>query len=718
MEGAWHAGMSSQMSRHDEIIAEITRQIKKPKSTQKKSHHLWTLNRKPPIPSCCGQSASSPACLFDGKVRESSSGLTSSREDVKSQQSDGTWTTSSMSLATRDTSVAPTPIPPVKLTQCNTNYGKLQSTVASDPTDIDKCTELEAMKQGLARIQAGHGRPSDFLPEYQKQKVDPYLRKTLDEIRQSIVELSNDDALHQEVHQLRESVRELALDRRRPNSVSKPSKRESQVVGILKDIRDDFKSLRPGGSVHVPVGQDTAIMKELQEIRKTIHILQDAVDDVAVEPLVEPKGENAEIMDALHDIRQSLHQIIEGGEAVEQENVNKVEENPVMEALDEIRQSIHALTVEMQEEPEEPMDQVMQALTDIRQSVHILTGEDTQNDDSHASATNAMARELGELRKTVEKISEQLSPIPNAGRGENVSEVSEESTYKDSSATKKKSKMNKRNKSKSRKSRLPKDTGDDILELGRECCQDSCKLGCTCDRIIKYLIDQNNPSKELASGTPSIHYIVPPVTHPPTFIAPTYRPRTLSMPPMRYPQAPGGMTGLPFPHPQPLQLTYSGQSGPPPPPTSMPPYGPPPPPHPSYPPCQFPPPASFPAPQPGYAVPPSFSQPPGYPQPPVPPPPPPQLSRSVNYGQPPFQPTSNAPPANASNQMDQQDHVCNRTSSRQQQPQPQPPVFNATLNDQPMAFTLSFVGSTDAPEDLGSAPKYENRTFLCTQVNQ
>ncbi|KAL5969494.1 hypothetical protein TSMEX_002768, partial [Taenia solium] len=84
---------------------------------------------------------------------------------------------------------------------------------------------------------------------------------------------------------------------------------------------------------------------------------------------------------------------------------------------------------------------------------------------------------------------------------------------------------------------------DDIAQCIKECCQDSCKFGSTCDKLIRFLISQNGNSQRAVA--PSFHYLVPPQTQPPRFIAPFCRmPRP--MPPS--PQAAMALPPPPMPY--------------------------------------------------------------------------------------------------------------------------------------------------------------------------
>ncbi|KAL5969493.1 hypothetical protein TSMEX_002767, partial [Taenia solium] len=421
--------MTTQRSPHYHVVAQTTRQLRPSHSPTTLAHHLKPSPRRHLPLSHCDQDITSPICLIDDKRRHPTTDLLDDRRTNSSHESvaasDATWLTSSVSMTTRSIGDTATPLPCVTtISQGNTNYLPRHTTASPDPTDIDKCTELEAMKQGLARIQAGHARPSDFLPQHQTTNVDPYIRRTLDEIRRSINEISADAALQQEVQQLRDSVKRLSLCQATTGTAS--NKPESQLAGLLQDIRASLRAAPcETGQCNVG-GQEGGIMRALEEIRQSVHELQAAVDEVGVEtePVVDPTCENAAVMVAINDIRQSLHNLREGVSNVEQDNTNEHEDGAIMEALNEIRQSVNVLVNGTEEggTEEEPANEILQALTEIRNSVRVLAGENAEggkddcegNEDRQRGdaamemAVCAMVRSMEGLQKTVEKISEQL----------------------------------------------------------------------------------------------------------------------------------------------------------------------------------------------------------------------------------------------------------------------------------------------------------------------
>ncbi|VDK24263.1 unnamed protein product, partial [Taenia asiatica] len=535
--------MTTLRSPHDHVVAQITRQLRPPHSPTTLAHHLKPSPRRHLPLSHCDQHITSPICLIDDKRRHPTTDSLDDRRTNSSHESasasDETWLTSSVSMTTRRIGDTPTPLPCVTtISQGNTNYVPRNTTASPDPTDIDKCTELEAMRQGLARIQAGHARPSDFLPQHQTTNVDPYIRRTLDEIRRSINEISADAALQQEVQQLRDSVKRLSLCQATTGTAS--NKSESQLAGLLQDIRASLR-VAPYETGQCNIGgQEGGVMRALEEIRQSVHELQAAVDEVGVEtePVVDPTCENAAVMVAINDIRQSLHNLREGVSNAEQDNTNEHEDGAIMEALNEIRQSVNVLVngteeggTEERGTEEEAANEVLQALTEIRNSVRVLAGEDAEggkddcggNEDRQRGdaamemAVCAMVRSMEGLQKTVEKISEQLLTERSEG----------------TSRCEKKEKRGKRKKTSKGKLKSSSDSEideDDIAQCIKECCQDSCKFGSTCDKLIRFLISQNGNSQRAVA--PSVHYLVPPQTHPPRFIAPFYRmPRPMPPPP-------------------------------------------------------------------------------------------------------------------------------------------------------------------------------------------
>ncbi|KAL5105697.1 hypothetical protein TcWFU_002325 [Taenia crassiceps] len=750
--------MTSERSRHDRIVAHITRHIRpsySPAPTSplpQPSHHL-----KPPprghLPlSRCDQDITSPICLIDEKAGNPVPDLledTPTSSSRESAASDETWLTSSVSVTSRCVGDTVTPLPCVSaISQGNTNYVPRQTTVSPDPTEIDKCTELEAMKQGLARIQAGHARPSDFLPQHHTTNVDPYIRRTLDEIRRSINEISTDAALQQEVQQLRDSVKKLSVCKATVGGASNES--EAQLAGLLQDIR---ASLRPAplkaDQCNATASGERGIMKALEEIRQSVHELQAAVEEASVEtvPVADTTNhDNPAVMAAINDIRQSLHNLCEGVSTVGQDNTNEHEDSAIMEALNEIRQNVNVLVHGTQAGAleEEPANEILQALTEIRNSVRVLASEEgqgqgqgqeqeqeqEQSDDKDACgkdggdatmemAACAMVQSMERLQKTVEKISQQLLT--------NSSKATSQCEKKD-----RRRKRKKVSRGKSESSSNSEVDEDDIAQCIKECCQDSCKFGSTCDKLIRFLISQNCSFQR--ASAPSLHYLVPPQAQPPKFIAPFYRmPRSVPPPP-----PPPATMALP---PPPMPSCHQSSTPSHLPQATLPPHQPPftrsnnlcgavsmatP---------RFPPP---------YATPMSCPQQYQFQQPPpttgftVPP-------QSVPQSAPPtFNQCSSYAPQSACSQLEVNAaaasaagapslSACNQDSTPPILHQPPPPsqhsstpkceqdqpiVFTATVNDQPLAFTLTFAGTTDASAGSNCFPSYANRTFLCTQVEQ
>nr|CDS22178.1 hypothetical protein EgrG_000339000 [Echinococcus granulosus] len=732
--GRGAANMTTQRSRHNHIVAKITRQIGPPDSPTPPSRHPKPPPRRPTLPSRCDQEIASPLCLLEDKRHNPVTDLLERPRTSSSRQSaasDETWLTSSVSVASRNTVDTMTPLPCAStISQCNTNYVPHQATASTDPTEIDKCTELEAMKQGLARIQAGHGRPSDFLPEHQCTNVDPYIRRTLDEIRRSINEISTDAALQQEVQQLRDSVKRLSLCQATAGTTS--NKSESQLAGLLQDIRQSLRAAPCEAAQCDIASRECGIMQVLEEIRQSVHELQAVVDEDNVEPqpVVDTMCENSAVMHVLDDIRQSLHILREGVSSVEQDNTNECEDGAIMEALKEIRQSVNTLVRGMEAErvegvegaEEEHEDEILEALTEIRNSVRALAGEEGEEgaddykddgdkrkgDAAMEMAVCAMVQSMEELQKTVEKISEQL-----------LGSMSERK-----SQCEKKEKARKRKKTKCEKSKSLSDSEideDDIVRCIKECCQDSSQSDCICEKIIKYLVNQK-------TAAPYIYYLVPPVTQPPTFVAPLCRPPRPMPPPPTMPLAlpPPPMTNCPqscggsalpqaTQHPQhppfapPSNLCGAVSMGAP----------------------RFCPPFSPPISCPQY----HFEQPPpmtglNAPQQPAPQSVPSIFNQCSNYVPQSacHQPEINPPAPSLS--------TCNRNFAspppQQQQQQPQPSRHSSLssipkvvpghqVEYLPLAFTLSFTGTTDAPACVGNEsndlPNYANSTFLCTQIS-
>ncbi|VDK37072.1 unnamed protein product [Taenia asiatica] len=265
---------------------------------------------------------------------------------------------------------------------------------------------------------------------------------------------------------------------------------------------------------------------------------------------------------------------------------------------------------------------------------------------------------------------------------------------------------------------------DDIAQCIKEYYQDSSRSECICEKIIKYLVGQN-------ASAQAIYYFVPPVTQPPTFIAPLCRPPGPMPPP---PQAAMALPPPPIPYyPQNSGASHLPQSAQPlqqPPftrsnnlcgavsmgaPRFSPPYSPP------YPPPYSPPMSCSqyqfqqPPPMTGLTVPPQS----------IPQAAPSMVSQCANYGSQSacFQPEVNAAAvaAAATPCLD----ACNQESVP-------PPPHRSSLaaiqktdsghptNDLPLAFTLSFAGTADAPACAGNEsnglPNYANGIFLCTQI--
>ena len=743
------------MSRHGHIAATITRQIRRP------SRLIDPIKKKPFILSPVDQNIASPMCLFDEQstqsltVRSSDSEQASSDNESSSTSAgsnvsdsepsttlDGTWTTPNVSrISRRARDLGLITSSRAQISQCNTNYAPNGLPMSTDPSEIDKCTELEAMRQGLARIQAGHARPSDFLPERQGGSIDPYVRRTLDEIRQSINQISNDAALQNEVQELRQSVKALNQFQAAPGRLTNGS--ESQLAGLLQDIRQSLRPVPPSEATLDNAGNpmDSVMMRTLEEIRESVHALQAAVEGEELEPECEAQQSteesNNQMMEVIDEIRQSLRALEEGTTGTDQDNTNENENTAILEALNDIRQSVNALVNNTDPTPEsdkgEQQEAILGALTDIKKSVKLLAdqGDSRAAEDDFmkgqcegevAKATCDMARSMEDLQKTVEMITDKML--------NKCTVVCKPEKSKD-----KCKKSHKRKKSKCKKPKPPPESElseDELSECIKECCKDSCKIGSTCEKLIKFLISQNASAPK--NGAPAVHYLVPPAAQAPRFIAPYPRPpRALPHPPA-LPQAQVGLPSQP-------SMNYSqGQGAPPnlqmPPPRVGPPC--PPPPQPSMSVYSAPPQPMPCYPQPSVTVPPASQHLPSMasfvhlPQP-----------STVSYGSQPQQqpPTQFAPPAFNQTSVYSQQPSYHQTSINVPEPrisanepkslrpsqttsvlskpvggQEQPVVFSGSVNDQPMAFTLAFDG--DPASGSGRGSSLANRRFICTQVEE
>ncbi|KAM7534382.1 hypothetical protein Aperf_G00000106622 [Anoplocephala perfoliata] len=729
------------MSRYDPFSAKVTRKVGRTSSPPPRIYkpRLISSSRGPFIPTKCDQEITSPLCLND---ETNQSPVTDSENELEvtvySDSSSETAASSSRSIATQNRLNS-------NEIQRNTNYMSKQCPCGcTDPSRIDKCTELEAMRQGLARIQAGHGRTSDFLPDKQVTSVDPYVRRSLDDIRRSIYEISNENALQQEVKELKQSVRGLT------KSPGMRSKRESQIAELIQDIRNSV--VEPSQP-----SQANAMMSTLEEIRNGIQQLTRAVEGVQVEPKPEPveKPGNTPIMEALGEIQQSLHILLGGIEPEIQDKIGKTEDNAIMNAIHDIRSSIRQLETTAEEEEERRQaGELVDALAEIRQSVKVMADQsdranvvekqhteiaanetgNAKTNEAIEKVTNTIAKSFEELQKTIEDLSEKII-------AEKLKEVPPIEEKKPKKCTKKK-KRKKGSKCRCKNESENDDDDDDDDREGdgkddrtkfarriKDCCKDSCQIGKTCDKIIEFLIKKEKKTQEPSGGCPPIQLLMQ--NQPPRFLAPIFRPPPRLFPPMQQPMA------LPLP-PPPAQ--------PPPPPVALPP----PPPPPPAPPPPPPPPQSgsnltsqtpvticYPF------IPMSAPMPPSTCQAPCPPPSMatgrgccqptnyPQFQQAACFTPPPPQVRSGAPtptlhplpPLNGI-AVPQMNSVPSQLSSvtcsdTSQETSERPIIYRATASDDqptPKAFTLSFVAS--AEDDDGRKGYKQSRKFLCTPMDR
>lgn len=474
------------MSRHDPPHTKISRKHRhRDSSPIRASHPPLSSHRRPLILTKCDQEITSPLCADD--VSEDG-GSEASDTTITTERSNDLPINSYLSLISqgRINSQA----------QINTNYISRQCPcTCCDPSSIDKCTELEAMRRGLARIQAGHGRPSDFLPDKQNSLVDPYIKNSLDDIRRSIMEV-------------KESKQNFT-----GNETA-----ESQLAGLIKDIRESV--VNPPNTGFAKSSQDNAVMDTLQEIRNGIQQLTKAIEGVQAETKagLAVKSEDAHVIEALGEIQQTLHTLLGIPEPVIRAKAEKPENKTVMGAINEIRKSIKQLETNTEDEVErQQADELIEAISEIRQSVRVMAGHSPATDDevTHEKSdvtvekvTDTMAKSFGELQKTIEKISEQLIHEKEDGR------------FQSEKEKRKKGKKEKRKKQKRSRSMSDTESEDSFTDSDsdRECCKDSHRIGKTCDKIIDFLI-----SNEKKSGAyPQIQLLMP--NQPPRFLAPMFRP--------------------------------------------------------------------------------------------------------------------------------------------------------------------------------------------------
>nr|CDS32883.1 expressed protein [Hymenolepis microstoma] len=481
------------MSRYDPPQTKISRKHRhRDFSPIRASHPPLSAHRRPLILTKCDQEITSPLCVVEG-IRDND-GSEASDTTISVERSNDLPNNSYVSLISqaRINSRA----------QINTNYiSKQGPCTCCDPSSIDKCTELEAMRRGLARIQAGHGRPSDFLPENQESPVDPYIKDSLDDIRRSIMEVKESKQSH-------------------VGNVNA----ESQLAGLIKDIRESV--VKPSSAGLASSSHESAVMNTLHEIRNGIQSLTKAIESVhlGVRANSDIKPEDAPVIEALGEIQRSLRTLLGFPEPATYAQAEKPENHTVMGAINAIRTSIRQLETGAQDEVErQQADELVEAISEIRHSVRAMTGHSPVTDDetTHEKSdlavdkvANTMTRSLGELQKSIEKISEQLMHD-------------------------KKEKKKKHKRSKSMSDSESEDVFTDS-DSDRECCKDSHRIGKTCDKIIDFLI-----SNEKKSATyPQIQLLMP--NQPPRFLSPMFRPpprpqMALPPPPQQSSQVPPQM---------------------------------------------------------------------------------------------------------------------------------------------------------------------------------
>ncbi|VDO03015.1 unnamed protein product [Rodentolepis nana] len=467
------------MSRYDPPHKKNSRKHKpKDSSPIRASHPPLSSHRRPLILTKCDQEITSPLCVAEGISDNDRS--EASDATISIERSNDLPINSCVSLISqaRINSRA----------QINTNYISKQGTcMCCDPSSIDKCTELEAMRRGLARIQAGHGRPSDFLPDKQDSPVDPYIKNSLEDIRRSIMEVKETK-----------------------QNVIGNGTAETQLAGQTNPTSADYASS----------GQDSHVMITLHEIRNGIQNLTRAIEGVHVGTRANPnaKPEDAPVIEALGEIQRSLRTLLGFPEHLPYEQAEKHENHTVMGAINAIRTSIRQLETGAHDDiGRQQAGELAEAISEIRHSVRAMAGHSPITDDetTHEKSeltvdkvTDTMTKNFEELQKSLEKISELLMHENGDGKFQ----LDKEKCKREKKEKKKKHKRC-RSMSDSESEDICTDSDSD-----RECCKDSHRFGKTCDKIIDFLI-----SNEKKSGTyPQIQLLMP--NQPPRFISPMFRP--------------------------------------------------------------------------------------------------------------------------------------------------------------------------------------------------
>lgn len=486
---------------------------------------------------------------------------------------------------------------------------------------------------------------TSVMPERQNSNVDCDIRNTLADIRRSInaIPQAGQDSKCGELYQ---ECDELAGG-------------ESVLVDLLQEIRDSLRAM-PCDEVQPRVPPaindditDPHLLKVLEDIREGVFSLREATK----EKLADDKTLNSRI------------------KPIPQSEPNSYRESFLTDAILEIRKGVEALVDNIKAQENKEIEGVIGTVGDIRRSLQIISNgvvnkapipppsfNDAPANTLLEKSADAIVQSINGLVGTVNKISQQLE----AKKEESATvkaKVKKNEVVIDSDGEKWEENSKRRKKNNKGKQTCP-----------RRQDKKSNETECTCEKLIKYLIDRKEEPVR------PCQFILPSIEAPPIYIAPVCRP---SPPPP--PPPPPSTAPLPLPPPQPPSASPESAPEPPPPPTAQ---------------------VNM-VPSPIICLPMTCCQ----TSQPTPMPPPCQHQ----YQSPP-------PMSNSCCQQHTQKQLQSSVTCRNYRVQSPISSKERLVKSLPASFTLSFTGNTDQKskiwnEKSDSIPDYENRIFLCREID-
>ncbi|KAM7534419.1 hypothetical protein Aperf_G00000106626 [Anoplocephala perfoliata] len=344
---------------------------------------------------------------------------------------------------------------------------------------------------------------TSIMPERQNNNADSEIRNTLADIRRSLdaIPHARQDAICGDLYQECDNGGETVL------------------VDLLQEIRDSLRAM-PYDEVQPSVSPtvnnefvDTNLLKVLEDIREGVFSLREATkermaDDKTLSSRIKP---------------------------ISKSEPNSYRDSLLIDSILEIRKGVAALVDNIKAQENKEIDEVFGAVGDIRRSLQIISDGEVNRvppisppsfNNAQANAlleksASAIVQSINGLVGTVNKISHQLEARKEEPvMLKNMWKKSEEEVDSDKEKLEKSPKRKKKMKKEKRTCRRREDEKSNESE-------------CTCEKLLKYLIDQ----KEEQPVRPC-QYILPSIQPPPIYIAPVCRQSPpLPLPPPQLPSA-------------------------------------------------------------------------------------------------------------------------------------------------------------------------------------